>query len=340
MDDSPSTNPFNDRPTVRLFDQAGVELGTISQREAGRLLRRGHADLVLDVPPAVQLNIATEDYQAIAAGGASEAALEGQFLHARRGTLYGNVHFEGPAGQTMFHGDAEKALWYLNRGLVEVVSRAPPVLRFRFVPGGPGHAGDDYYLAGKANRCVVCGAGDGLNRHHVVPSVYRRHLPREVKDHSHHDVLLLCLECHERYEAAADQLKMQFGAESGVPLHGLRGERDRDRGQAVKLALALVRYGEQIPPARQDEMRRLIGEWAGRWPLSDADVAAVAGLAAGDADGAVIEHGQSVVARTEDVQAFIRRWREHFLNVMQPRFLPAHWDVDRPAQRDRTGPDE
>src|SRR5947208_637577 len=161
-------NPYNDRPTVRLLGQSGEPLGHVSQREAARLLRRGQAELVLEVPPAVRLSVP-------AGGDAAEGGVKGQFLHARRGALYGNVTFQGPDGAEMFHGDAEKALWYLNRGLVEVVSREPPVLRFRFAPGGSGHAGDAFYLGGKENRCVVCGATEGLNRHHIVPSVYRRH---------------------------------------------------------------------------------------------------------------------------------------------------------------------
>jgi hypothetical protein len=330
MDQSSSINPFNDLPTVRLLDAGGTERALVSQRTASRLLRAEQAELVLEVPPAVRLTIPGGDHEALAADESAES--KGQFLHARRGHLYGNYHFQGPHGEPMFNGDAEKALWYLNRGLVEVVSREPAVLRFRFTPGGLGHAGDAYYLAGKANRCVVCGAALGLNRHHVVPSVYRRHLPAAVKDHSHHDVLLLCLACHEKYEAAADVLKAELGEEVGVPLHGLRGERDRERGRARKLAFALVRYAGQIPEPRQDEMRRLIAAWAGKWPLSDADLEDIAGLE-GD-DGEAIEHGRQVVAAASDVQAFIRRWRQHFLRTMQPRFLPEHWDVDRPASRD------
>ncbi len=328
--DRPSShlNPFNDLPTVRLLDAGGAEQARISQRTAGRLLRAGQADLVLEVPPAVRLTLPGADYQALAA----EDPGKGLFLHARRGSLYGNYHFQGPHGEPMFHGDAEKALWYLNRGLVEVVSREPAVLRFRFTPAGRGHAGDDYYLAGKVNRCVVCGASEGLNRHHVVPSVYRRHLPASVKDHSHHDVLLLCLACHEKYEGAADRLKAELGEEVGVPLHGLRGPRDRERDRARKLAFALVRYAGQIPAARLEEMRRLIAAWVGRESLSDADLEAIAGL--DHENGETIEHGRQVVAAASDVQAFIRRWREHFLRTMQPRFLPEHWDVDRPASRD------
>jgi hypothetical protein len=322
-------NPFNDLPTVHLLDQAGNPLRLVSQREAGRLLRRRQAHLLLQTPPAVRLAIPTAAYEALS--GDEPDGGKGQYQHARRGTLYGNVHFQGPYGQTMFHGDAEKALWYLNRDLVEVVSQGPPVLRFRFAPGGPGHAGDDYYLTGKLNRCVVCGAVQGLNRHHVIPSVYRRHLPAAVKDHSHHDVLLLCLACHEKYEAAADQLKAELGQEVGVPLHGLRGQRDPVRGRAIKSAIALVRYGKQIPEGRKHELRRAIAEWTGTWPLA-ADVETVARLGL-DEDGEAIEHGRRVVEQTADVQAFVRRWRDHFLRTMQPRFLPAHWDVDRPASR-------
>jgi hypothetical protein len=325
-------NPYNDLLTVRLLDQGGAELGLISQRQAGLLLRSEDAELVLEVPPAVRLSIPTDEYQARSAEARSGTAARGQFLHARRAALYGNVRFQGPAGQPMFHGDSEKALWYLNRDLVEVVSQSPPVLRFKFVPGGSGHAGDDFYLAGKANRCVVCGAEEGLNRHHVIPSVYRRHLPAEVKNHSHHDVVLLCLACHEKYERAADRLKGELGQELGVPLHGLRGERDRQRSKAVKLAFALVRHGATIPPARKEEMLQAIGAWLGKWPVSEADVEAVAQLPS-SLDEDVVEHGQHVVAQTRDVQAFVRRWREHFLHSMEPKFLPEHWDVDRPASR-------
>jgi hypothetical protein len=338
MDQTPAAgNPYNDRPSVRLLDQEGRELDRLSQREAGRLLRTGQADLVLEVPPAVRLVIPIADYLALRAGQAPGDAGKARFLHARQGRLYGNVHFQNPAGEMMFHGDSEKALWYLNRALVEVVSQEPPVLRFTFTPGGPGHAGDEYYLTGKRNQCVVCGASEGLNKHHVVPSVYRRHMPREVKDHSHHDVLLLCLDCHEKYEAEANRLKAELGEEHGIPLHGLRGEGDRERARAVKLASALVRHGQQIPPARKEEMLRLIGAQVGR-VVPEADVEEIARLGIDDAEA--IEHGQHVIAATKDVEGFIRRWREHFVRTMQPRFLPEHWELDKPVARRRASPPE
>ena len=147
---------FDTMLSRKQFLHNDADLGCISQRAAARLLREGQGELVLAVPPAVRLTLP--------AGPLPEGAARGQFVSARRGALYGNVTFQGPDGTTMFHGDAKKALWYLNRGLVEVVSQQPPVLRFRFTPGGPGHVGDTFYLAGKVNRCVVCGTAAGLSR--------------------------------------------------------------------------------------------------------------------------------------------------------------------------------
>jgi hypothetical protein len=323
-DPGPAGNPYNDRPTVRLLDAGGAFLSHVSQREAARLLRAGEAELVLETPVAVRL----------CAAPTRESAARGQFLSARRSVLYGNFHFQGPDGRTMFHGDAEKALWYLNRALVEVVSREPPVLRFTFEPGGAGHIGDAFYLAAKRNRCVVCGSEEGLNRHHVVPSVYRRHLPADVKDHAHHDVVLLCVGCHERYERKADELRAELGRECGVPPHGLRGEQDRRRSRAVSLARALRRDGQRIPAARRQEMLRLIGERLGKELPDDVDVEAVAGVEAASEGELLAEHGRAVVAWAGDVQAFLCRWRQHFLDTMQPRFMPDHWDVDRPASKE------
>src|SRR5204863_7631260 len=134
------------------------------------------------------------------------------------------------------------------------------------------------------------------NRHHVVPSFYRRHLPPTVKDHSHHDVVLLCLGCHEKYEREADALKAELGREVGVPPHGLRTETDRRQGRAVSFARALLREGDRIPAARREEMLRSVGEWAGKWPLADADLQAIAQSPPNPDEGGLIEHGRQVVA--------------------------------------------
>ena len=42
------------------------------------------------------------------------------------------------------------------------------VIKLRFEPRGRGHEGNLYYLAPKANECVVCAAQVGLLRYHFT----------------------------------------------------------------------------------------------------------------------------------------------------------------------------
>lgn len=47
------------------------------------------------------------------------------------------------------------------------------------------------------HRCVVCGDEEHYLRYRVVPSCYRRHFPVHLKSHRSHDVVLLCVPCHQ-----------------------------------------------------------------------------------------------------------------------------------------------
>lgn len=54
---------------------------------------------------------------------------------------------------------------------------------------------------------------------------YRRYFPVELKSHRSHDVVLLCIDCHERAHVAAERLMRRLATEHGVPLHQTRGPR-------------------------------------------------------------------------------------------------------------------
>ena len=45
-----------------------------------------------------------------------------------------------------------------------------------------------------------------------------RHFPAELKDHMSHDVLLLCVSCHQLASLHSDQLKARLAEEYGAPL--------------------------------------------------------------------------------------------------------------------------
>jgi hypothetical protein len=338
-------NPFNWEPRIRLLDRAGKFVQLISQIAAFRLLKSDEADLVLLIEPTIQLRGETEGWESIARGAPQKTQTKWKnWLHARRTILYGNYHIESPKGDLMFHCSNQKALWYLNRGLVDIVGENPPTLRLKFAPGGPGHINDPYYLTPKVNRCVVCGVTQGLNRHHVVPSSYRRHMGYQIKSHSYHDILLMCLDCHEQYEEKANELKGELAKEYDCPLHAFfsrtTGERlipedDREIADALRSARALSEFGDRIPSARREVLLGRISTWLGHIP-TDAEVRKLAQnqykSGTGGKDG-FMDHGEYVVRRlgtVEEFQKFTEKWRAHFLEAMKPQYLPASWDVAKP----------
>uniref|UniRef100_A0A0G4I5E9 3'-5' exonuclease domain-containing protein n=1 Tax=Chromera velia CCMP2878 TaxID=1169474 RepID=A0A0G4I5E9_9ALVE len=112
---------------------------------------------------------------------------------------------------------------------------------------------DLYYVSPKENRCVVCGSRQHFLRFHVVPSCYRTHFPAEFKSHGSHDVLLLCVPCHERANAAFHRLRLRLSEEAGCPLH-FQNEQERSEAakahNAKKAATALVRALASMPEGR------------------------------------------------------------------------------------------
>jgi hypothetical protein len=78
------------------------------------------------------------------------------------------------------------------------------IIKLRFEPANRRRAKyknedkeDEFYVASRENKCVICGADKDYARFFIVPSLYRVHLPDELKSHRSHDIVLLCFSCHE-----------------------------------------------------------------------------------------------------------------------------------------------
>lgn len=237
--------------------------------------------------------------------------------------LYENLRVLDKDGNLMFRCNRDKAEWYLSRGLARKLSETD--FQLTFEPRGRGMASCAYCLEDRRNVCVVCGADRDLSRHHVVPRCYRRHLPRDVK-RDHYDVLLLCVGCHVEYEKRANPLRKSLALRHDAPLGDDGGQRAGELRQH-KLAWALDRYWDKIPPGRRAEMLSELGGLAG----GDVGRGDLPGLWRRNSRRRreKREHGRLVVAGIEDVQAFIEQWRAHFLATMKPRFLSDKWTVER-----------
>lgn len=217
--------------------------------------------------------------------------------------------------------------WYLTKGLAEKVSESPPTIKLKFEPAGEGDAGDSYMLADRANQCVVCGQEQELTRHHVVPYSYRIHFPEECKRHTSYDVLPLCVKCHQKYELHAQDFRSQILNE--LKLKAGEIKLDLIAAKAIKSATALLRHNDNIPAERKFLLEEKIKDFLGKNKLSQADVENVAKMEWKVVPDNFSSASKKVVETIKDLDVFARRWRCHFVAMMNPAFLPAHWDIDK-----------
>jgi exonuclease 3'-5' domain-containing protein 2 len=287
---------------------------------------------------------------------------------------YSNSRILSASGALVAHCDRGKAMWYLSRGLATHVSgsvqRGPVAasepdaategsltVRLLFRPEDR-NDGTDFERVGsphpRRNRCVVCGAAAPLSRYHLVPRSYQKHFETSRKAHRSHDVVLLCVDCHEASNRHVAALKLRIAAEFDAPLRGegLVAPTAAERA-VVKSAAALLRGVERVPEARADVLRATVCDWwGGNRPAALAHLDALdrAALeysarlgrelprkggwqAAVTMSDAFRPHGKIVVDRLlEDrscdaLSSFIVRWRLHFLRSLAPRFMPDDWSL-------------
>lgn len=237
--------------------------------------------------------------------------------------IYGNCKVLSPNGILMFRCDEKKANWYLKRNLADIISNDPLVVKLNFEPNGLGNHNKDWGLSEMPNQCVVCGNQEFLTRHHVVPYSYRRYFPLEVKSHSFHDVLSVCVDCHEKYERLADELKFNLSLKYDAPING-EIEKRSDVLKYSKMASTLLRNDINIPKSRVIEMRNDIKSFFGIKRLTDSRLKSMV-----DVRSTVIKktHGKIVIEKIDNLQYFVEVWRNHFIEKMNPQFLPKNWSI-------------
>lgn len=164
---------------------------------------------------------------------------------------------------------------YVRRELAELVDDDPPAIKLLFEPKGrPEDEGNDFYIQSKKNICVGCGEGNHYLRYRIIPSCYRIHFPEHLKSHRSHDIVLLCVDCHEVAHSAAEKYKRKLAAEFGIPLFVRRvvdtkeafditepsdsGTSCQEEGvsplELRTAAMALLRHGPRMPSKRQEEL--------------------------------------------------------------------------------------
>jgi hypothetical protein len=238
---------------------------------------------------------------------------------------YDNCKVLNKDGELIFRCNKKRINWYLNRNLATLISE--DIIQLNFETKGQGNLGDEFYLQNKHNLCVICGCADHLTMHHIIPRCYRRHFPSFLKSKSSFDIVVLCKRCHNAYEKVASEFKKVIADEYGCPVEGTGLVIDLDLREIRKSASAIKMYGDTMPPEKRERFVKIIEKHLGR-AFTEEDIDKLSKLEFNNRDN-YLYHGQYVIARVEDLEEFVKRWRKHFLEKMKPQFMLENWDENR-----------
>jgi hypothetical protein len=230
----------------------------------------------------------------------------------------------------------------LNEHTIQLIQSVPSVKKHC--------TGDEFYESLLENICVVCGTDTNLTRHHVVPQEYRKHFALEYKASASHDIVLLCIQCHERYESEAFLLKTEIANTFNIPVTGIGKYRDMDIVKAKSNAKAIIKYKSTIPDEKLIDINFRLNTFINnRLHKSQNDLYAdvpvhtlhdILQLEEWIEENRYMTHGEGIVKRlslehdpVESIDRFCCMWRIHFLKIMKPKFLNKHWSVYRSVLR-------
>lgn len=257
---------------------------------------------------------------------------------ARQSVMYHNCRLLAPDGMLLCTCDKRKAMWYIGRGLGELVCEEPMSVRLLFEPAGIPGPDREYYLQNKENKCTVCGTEDSYIRKNVVPHEYRRHFPEYLKKHSSHDVILLCLRCHQLSSAYDNIVRFDLAEKYDAPITNKSNAKlieDPMRVRVRSSARALIKHQktQNIPEWRLQELTAILQNFFEVEEIDDDLLQEAVTMDTKVSNESFAgSHGLKVVegvkGEEDGLHEFERMWRKNFLDNMNPQFLPALWSVD------------
>tara|TARA_Y100000310_G_scaffold345437_1_gene465023 strand:- start:2569 stop:3357 length:789 start_codon:yes stop_codon:yes gene_type:complete len=252
-----------------------------------------------------------------------------------------------PSGRFMAFVAERRAHWYIQNGLASVVSKSGKknckfAFQLNFEPVKEGHSADsnaDFFFIPRESICVVCGHAESLTRHHVVPFCYRKYLVSSYNDHSDqqrvfsgrgsYDIVFLCEGCHIKYEKHADRLRHLIADEYRIPLQGRGRYYDPKQCRAISAAKTLLKHGETIPELEKEQLMNRTRAWLQQRVVTKKDLVNLADAKL-ERLGNHRTHAQLLFEKIkDDFSGFVMRWRRHFIEKMEPKFMPLGWDADR-----------
>ena len=269
-----------------------------------------------------------------------------------------------PDGQILCYCDNKKMTWYISRNLAEMISEDPPIFRLFFEPNARGckdenDKSSNFYITSRSNCCVICGKEENYLRFHIIPLIYRSCFPENLKSHKSHDVVLLCLSCHEKARNVYEKKMKEISKKYNVPINVQSDGKINflKLQQFKKKCKVLRRENKPLPEEARNKIKKNIFNSIGELKDSSnhfkdfieknnikcdkeedindkflelfSENFEIENLSEGKKN----MHGQLVLEKVKDLKEFIMNWRKFFVDSFNPQFLPEEWSIEHEIVR-------
>ena len=150
------------------------------------------------------------------------------------------------------------------KGLASVITdgEGELVVKLNFKPNSSSTQDDEFYATSNRNACVRCGKDTELTRFHVVPGIYRTHLPETLKSHRSHDIVLLDFDCLSEGLKCQHRLKAKLAKQYDASLKEISKYyiMNAHISGLKKIAGTLLKGWECIPQDKKDNLLRQVQE--------------------------------------------------------------------------------
>lgn len=239
---------------------------------------------------------------------------------------YGSIKFYSPEGIFMFYSNGGRFNFYMKNNLIEKYEDG---YKLKFEPKGLGNADAPdrkNFCFSRENKCVISGNTNlaHLNRHHIVPTIFRKWMPEKYKSFNHKFIVMVDEKLHSRY----GKFEIKFLTEVSKmflinPPEFKINDTPLFKGQNA--GKALLFYEEKILKSAngQQKVAALKENFMYNTGLEPTKENYELMLLKRDAiKKEHAEFGKTVMEKVTDYEAFELMWLKHFVDTMNPQFLP------------------
>lgn len=233
--------------------------------------------------------------------------------------IYDNCKIYDLSGDLIGMCSRNKLEWYINKKIADKIS--DDSIKLKFEPkyiNGRDNSGAVRFP--RENKCYVCSSEENLVKYHVVPTEFKKLLPREWKSHNSVDILSLCRDCHDEANAIAQDLRVELEEEYKVSKDFYIDQHKYKVRSVARKLLGIKKCG-----VSDNKLRESLTEMVGH-PASDSEIKEFAeyDISIKYKDTASpAEYIINNIIKDDKITEFIKRWKDHFVHEMLPDDLPA-----------------